>query len=173
MHRHTLLIALAATMSAGAEGVELTAWQAGGAGGSAALGSASDATTIAFALGGDVGGIHELDDSTLARLGFWSVGSTLVSTAIQPRTTAQAQAIRAAYDGSRLHVDLHADAAVPASIRLVGVDGRAVEPAWAGTLAAGSTRRTIDMDRHRGQVLYLLVEVGPMRRSYQIHDVSR
>lgn len=171
MHPNTFLIALAASMSAGAAGVELTAWQAGGAGGSVALDAGS--TTIAFALGGDIGGIRELDDSTTALLGFWPAGSALVSTAIQPGAARRAESIRAAYEGSRLHVDLRADAGVAASIRLVGVDGSAVEPAWSGTLAAGTTRRTIDMDRHRGQILYLLVEVGGTRRSWQIHGVSR
>lgn len=92
---------------------------------------------------------------------------------MQPGSVAAHGTIRAVYDGSRLNVDLHAASVSPASIRLVGVDGRSVEPAWSGTIAAGSTRRTIDMDRHCGQILYLLVELGAERRSFQVRNVSR
>lgn len=173
MYATPFFIALAAAMSVAADGVELTAWQVGGAGGTVALDSASGSTTITFVLGGDAGGIRELDDSTTARLGFWPAGSAKISTAILPTEATRKESIRASYDGSRLHLDLHAATAAAASIRLVGVDGRSAEPSWSGTLAAGTTRRTIDMDRHRGQILYLLVEVGGMRRTWQIHDVSR
>lgn len=173
MFKHKLFIALAAVTAAGADGVVLTAWQTGGAGGSVTVGTGSDVATVIFGAGGPVGGLHALDDSTIAALGFWPLAPAEVSTGFQPRAIVAHEAIRAAYDGSRLHVDLYADAAALASIRLMGVDGRAVEPAWSGTLAAGSTRRTIDMDRHRGQILYLLVEVGNHRRTFQVQDVSR
>lgn len=174
MYKRNLFAALAAAAVAGADdGVVLRDWQAGGAGGSVAVGTGPGSTTVVFGAGGAVGGLHEVDDSTVAALGFWSAGAMEMPTGVLPRAIPAREAIRAAYDGSRLHVDLRADAASLASIRLVGADGRAVEPAWSGTLAVGTMRRTIDMDRHRGQVLYLLVEVGNHRRSFQVQDVSR
>lgn len=138
-----------------------------------ALGTATDATTLAFGAGAPVGGIVALDDSTVARLGFWPDGASSTTTPVLPRSTASIEAIRASYDGSSLLIDLRTETVAPASIRLVGVDGRAAEPAWSGSLAAGTTRRSLDLARHRGQVLFLLVEVGAQRRTYQIHDVSR
>lgn len=173
MFKNTSITAFAVAVSVASAGVQLTSWQVGGAGGSVALGSASDAMRLDLVLGAPIGGVLELDDSTTARLGFWSPGAAMVSTAIQPPSGVRADAIRAAYDGSHLHVDLQVGGTSEASIRLMGADGRAVEPAWSGTLASGSTRHTIDLNRHRGRVLFLLVEVGGMRRSYQIHAVSR
>lgn len=155
-----------------AQDVVLHGYQTGGAGGAVALGSGTDSTNAILGIGGSAGGLVELDDATIARLGFWGAASPSFTVSTPPRAVPSAS-LRARTSDSRLIVDFRNLEATDASIRIVGIDGRTVLPIWTGHLAEGTSQKSLSLAGLEGQALFVLVEAGALRKVWQFHPVSR
>lgn len=155
-----------------AQEVVLHGYQAGGAGGTVALGSVSDSTEVSYGLGGSAGGLVELDDASIAKIGFWGTSFASIPVAIPVRSIA-GNSLRAAMSGSRLMVEFQTNEAIDASVRIVGIDGRTAVPILNRRLAPGYTQEAISLVGHEGQALFVLVEAGAQRKVWQFHPVSR
>lgn len=155
-----------------AQDVVLHGYQTGGAGGTVVLGSGTDSTNASFGLGGSAGGLVELDDATIARLGFWGATPPLFPVSA-PTRVVPGVSLRARTSGTHLIVDFRTVEATDASIRIVGIDGRTVLPTWTGHLTEGTSQKSISLAAHEGQALFVLVEAGAQRKVWQFHPVSR
>lgn len=171
LHRIFIPCLLAAPLGFAQE-VVLHGYETGGAGGAIALGTDTDSTMVGFGLGGSVGGLVEIDGTTIAKLGFWGA-TTAPEPASVPARALAGPSIRATTSGSRILLEFQTTEAMDATVRIVGLDGRTVAPVWTRRLAPGSTHESISLAAHEGQALFVLVEAGAQRKVWQFHPISR
>lgn len=172
MNMHRLLLPLLLAPLGFAQ-VVLENYTVGGAGGTIVLGTASDSTQMVVGIGGSHGGLVELDAKMVAKLGFpISVNGSGDQTGILRGSGSTKNDIRASYDGSALLLEFQVTTAIDATVRVMDIDGRTVAPIQSFRLAPGNSRKSYAVTGLQGKTLFLLADVGGLRKVWQFHTVA-
>lgn len=158
-------------------GLVLTGYAVGGAGGVVSMGASADNAVINYSVGQSYGGPVALGtaaNNNVAYLGYWAVLMNESSSAIQaPMRVAGGQGISVQVEAYVAQVSFDLREAAAGTVRVLSADGRAVQVLWSGTVNAGSSEMRFDLSQLSAQAAFIVIDAGSNRKTLQFHSINR
>lgn len=158
-------------------GLVLTGYAVGGAGGVVSMGASADNAVLNYSVGQSYGGpivLGTAANNSVANLGYWAVLMNEQSSAIQvPMRVAGGQGISVQVEAYAAQVSFDLREAAAGTVRVLSADGRALQVLWNGTVNAGSSEMRFDLSQLPAQAAFIVIDAGSNRKTLQFHSINR